>query len=300
MENPSMADKLSYEELEQRVQELEFLELKRKKSENELDKFFNLSIDMLCIADMEGYFKVVNDSFVKNLGYSKKELYRHPFFHFVHPDDLDSTKTAVSKLSHGEPIAYFENRYRCKDGSYKWLAWTSMPVAKEEITYAVARDITSIKESDDSLRKAHSDLEQHVKERTAELNETNLKLENILDTSIPICITNTDYQIVLTNDSYKDIFTLNEQNNPPMKCYESRPGESCQTDACPMQIILSGEEKVVFESTKANAYDRKQYFIVTAQPFLNNKGQFEGIIECFQDITDRKNIEKALQESEDR
>ena len=68
-----MADKLTYEELEQRVKELEFLEGKDEKIEGELDKFFNLSIDMLCIADIRGYFKTVNDSFVKTLGYSKKE-----------------------------------------------------------------------------------------------------------------------------------------------------------------------------------------------------------------------------------
>lgn len=162
-----MTDKPTYEELELRVKELEFLELHKKKDENKLSKFFNISIDMLCIADLKGYFKIVNDPFLKNLGYSKKELYDNPFFYFVHPDDLDSTKKAVATLKQGEPIVYFENRYRCKDGSYKWLAWTSMPTVDENITYAVARDITDIKQIEDGLKKKlkdkYQDLEHTIK-----------------------------------------------------------------------------------------------------------------------------------------
>jgi PAS domain S-box-containing protein len=118
-----------------------------------------------------------------------------------------------------------------------------------------------------------------------------IRLQNIFNTSIPICITNADYQIVLSNDAYKDIFEQSELSESPVKCYESRPGPACQTDACPMKRVLSGEKEVVFEPTKINADGSKQYFIVTARPFLNNKGQSDGIVECFQDITDRKKAE---------
>jgi len=171
-----MPPKPTYEELQQRIKELESQEVQRRQSENDLDKFFNLSIDMLCIANMQGYFQVVNDSFKKILGYSKKELYEHPFIGFVHPDDIDVTMRALEQLSAGQPVTYFENRYRCRDGSYKWLGWTSKPVAQKGITYAVARDITDIKQAEQIIKESKAELEQRVKERTVELWQANEQL----------------------------------------------------------------------------------------------------------------------------
>ena len=136
----------------------------------------------------------------------------------------------------------------------------------------------------------HNDLmEAHQLNRT--LQEAETYLQNIINTSIPICITNSDFQIVKSNDSYNKIFGDHNQKNPLLKCYDSRPGPSCQTDACPMQKILTGETDVVCESVKTNTDGSKQYFIVTARPYLNSKGQMEGIVECFQDITVRKEAE---------
>jgi PAS domain S-box-containing protein len=172
-----MAKKCTYEELEQKIKELEALKAQRRQGDNDLDKFFNLSIDMLCIADMEGYFKVINESFEKTLRYSKEELYAHPFIHFVHPDDVSLTIRALEQLSHDKPVTYFENRYRCKDGSYKWLAWTSMPVAAEGIMYAIARDVTAIKQAEQIIKESKSALEQRVQERTIELWKANELLE---------------------------------------------------------------------------------------------------------------------------
>jgi PAS domain S-box-containing protein len=137
-----MAKKPTYEELEQRVKELE---AERSVNESALDRLFHLSIDMLCVADIDGYFRHINKAFEKTLGYTKRELLKEPFIHFVHPDDVASTMAAVDQLSHGQPVIYFENRYRCKDGSYKWLAWTSMPVPEEGLTYGVGRDVTEQK-----------------------------------------------------------------------------------------------------------------------------------------------------------
>ena len=138
-----------------------------------LDRLFNLSIDMLCVADTNAYFKHINKAFEKTLGYSKDELLRETFLNFIHPDDRASTMAEVEKLSHGEPTIYFENRYRCKDGSYKWLAWTAMPDPEQGLIYAVARDDACRKRIELELQKAYAELEQKVKERTAELVITN-------------------------------------------------------------------------------------------------------------------------------
>ena len=142
-----------FENLEIKNRELINLkkELASVKSEfNQIEKFFTLSIDLLCIADGE-YFKKINPAFMKVLGYSEEDLLGKPFLDFIHPDDIQLTIAEVVKLQQGIPTIYFENRYRCKDGSYKWLSWTSSPVG--DLLYAVAHDITNRKNAEAEFRE---------------------------------------------------------------------------------------------------------------------------------------------------
>ena len=140
-----MAKKSNYKELQKRGQEQEATEAMQFSQDKSFERLFNLSLDMLCVAGLDGYFRVINAAFETTLGHSREGVLETPFIEFVHPDDVSLTLEAVAQLSTGEPVTYFENRYRCKDGSYKWLAWTSMPVIDEGLLYAVARDITDKK-----------------------------------------------------------------------------------------------------------------------------------------------------------
>ena len=106
----------------------------------ELDQFFNVSLDLLCIANTQGYFLRLNPAWEKCLGYTREELMARQFFDFVHPDDLERTLKAVSTLVSQQKVVQFENRYRSKDGTYRWLEWTSAPAGN--LIYAVARDFT--------------------------------------------------------------------------------------------------------------------------------------------------------------
>jgi PAS domain S-box-containing protein len=118
----------------------------RRVAEQERDQFFSLSIDMLCISNGDGYFKRLNPAFEQTLGYTVAELMGRPFLDFVHPDDVAPTLAEVAKqLAGGVPAMHFENRYLCKDGGYRWLAWTSMPDVKTGMMYALARDVTAQK-----------------------------------------------------------------------------------------------------------------------------------------------------------
>lgn len=105
------------------------------------EAFFTLSLDMICIADTAGHFRRVNPAFETTLGYSQAELLARPFIDFVHPDDVPATLAEVQKLAQGASTISFQNRYRCKDGTYKWLSWRSRP-APDGTLYAIARDIT--------------------------------------------------------------------------------------------------------------------------------------------------------------
>jgi PAS domain S-box-containing protein len=118
---------------------------------NALKTLFNMSEDLLCVAGVDGYFNRVNPAFERVLGFTDAEIKQVPFIDFVHPDDREATLAEVEKLAHGVKTLRFENRYRCKDGSYKWLAWTSVPDAEEGLLYAVARDVTDSKRSLDHL-----------------------------------------------------------------------------------------------------------------------------------------------------
>ena len=126
-----------------------------RQAEEERDRFFTLSIDMLCIAGFDGYFKHLNPAWEKTLGFTKEELLAKPFLDFVHPDDRAATLAATAQLSTaGVEIVSFENRYLCKDGAYKWLAWDAAPFAEQRMIYAVARDITEHKRTEEELQKA--------------------------------------------------------------------------------------------------------------------------------------------------
>ncbi|MBL7187757.1 MAG: PAS domain S-box protein [Phycisphaerae bacterium] len=126
----------------------------RKRSEEEIEKFFNMAGYMICIASIDGYFTRINASFEQTLGYSSDELLSRPYLDFVHPDDRDKTTAVVEeKLAKGAEVIGFENRYRCKDGSYKWLSWVSHPVVEKGITYAIAYDITDRKLAQEAARE---------------------------------------------------------------------------------------------------------------------------------------------------
>nr|MDQ2732389.1 PAS domain S-box protein [Armatimonadota bacterium] len=110
----------------------------RKRAEEERDRFFTLSLDIMCVIDPSGHFVRLNPAFAALLGFNNTELMAKPFIEFVHPDDVPATLWEVEKLATGVPTLAFENRYLCRDGSYKWLKWAAAP--KNGYMYCAAHD----------------------------------------------------------------------------------------------------------------------------------------------------------------
>jgi len=154
--------------------------IERKRVEEELNRFFMLSLDMLCIASFDGYLLRVNPAWQRALGFSDKELLASPYIDFVHPEDRESTFAESRQLTAGVETISFENRYRCKDGSYKWLLWTAAPLAGQGQIYAVARDISDRKRAEEALKRHARDMEEAKRaqeENAASLDQLVKELE---------------------------------------------------------------------------------------------------------------------------
>ncbi len=132
--------------------------LERRRVEEELNRFFTLSLDMLCVAGFDGYFRQVNPAWERVLGYTADELLARPYMEFVHPDDQAQTVTKADRLSGGGQVLNFENRYRAKDGTYRWLEWNSVPYPSEQTIYGAARDISDRKEAQATIARYSRDL----------------------------------------------------------------------------------------------------------------------------------------------
>ena len=128
------------------------------------DRFFELSIDMLCCLDFSGHFKRLSPSWERVLGFTRAELMSRPFIEFVHPDDRERTLNQNREVRAGGQAREFKNRYRCKDGSYRWLLWNAAPDTTRSVIYSVARDITA-------RMQAEEEREQLVAELQAALAE---------------------------------------------------------------------------------------------------------------------------------
>jgi len=148
---------------------------KLEEKQEQEDRFFENSIDMICFLDFNGYFRRVNKAWERTLGYAREELTSRRFIEFVHPDDRERTINQNAEVRRGGKALSFENRYRCKDGSYRWLRWNAAPDSPKNVIYGVARDITETK-------RAEEEREQLVRELQAALAEVKA-LQQIL----PIC-----------------------------------------------------------------------------------------------------------------
>lgn len=150
-----MSKKHTQKELEQRI--------------NDLERIFNFSLDMIGVGNLAGYFIKINSSFGRILGYSDEEFKAVPFLKFVHRDDCKDTEKALHAALDGQKEIFIENRYKCKDGTYKWIDWKVLALVEEDRFFAVGRDITSRKQTEKDLMRQKMNLE-----------ETNLALKIIL------------------------------------------------------------------------------------------------------------------------
>ncbi len=160
--------KQAHDQLEANIEE-------RTKELAEANIFFSLSLDLLCIADFDGYFRRLNPYWERTLGYTLEELTSKPSLEFVHPDDREITQSVFRGLANGIDVINFENRYICKDGTIKVFLWSATVLEGEKVIYAVAHDITERKGTEETIKKLNESLAQQV----SELDTVNQELQTL-------------------------------------------------------------------------------------------------------------------------
>jgi len=128
------------------------------------DRFFEVSIDMLCFLDFNGYFRRLSPAWERTLGFTRAELMSRPFIEFVHPDDRERTLNQNAKVRGGGTALGFENRYMCRDGSFRWFRWNAAADSGNNVIYSVARDITDAKLAEAEREKLVVELQNALAE----------------------------------------------------------------------------------------------------------------------------------------
>jgi len=246
-----------------------------KQTQVELERFFNLSFDMFCIASFDGCFKQLNSAFETTLGYTREELLSKQFLDLVHPQDRAATFAEVWKLLAGETVCCFENRYRSKDGSYKWLAWTVVPFAPESLICAVARDISDRVSAEEDLLRISKAIES---------------------TSDAIGMADITGRSIYHNPAFIDLFEytvdeLTAAGGPPA-IYANLT--DAQTVFTTIQSGRSWHGEVIMQSRSG----RIMHIALRADAIKDQTGQIIGLIGIHTDITEQKRVEEELRQSE--
>ena len=257
---------------------------RRVRVEKERDRLFNLSLDMLCIAGMDGSFRRVNPAFGRVLGYSAEEITGRPLLDYVHPEDLAATVDVLRQLAAGQP-ASFEGRWRAADGRYRWLLWAINPVPEEKLLYAVAHDITDRREDEEKLKSAFA-----FRRAMGESLVTGIRAIDL------------EGRIIFVNPAFCRMIGWSEQEllgmRPPFPYWPPEEAEQRRRD---LDLTLAGqappggiEMRVMHRD--GHRFDVRMYL----SPLIDSSGRQVGWMASMNDITERKRMEEETLRHQER
>lgn len=257
---------------EEIVDELIETDLRNGAYDERIYRFFELSLDMMCIVGFDGCFQRVNPVFETVLGYSAEELRGILLPHLLHKDDLEATRRELAKHRRGIASTNFVNRFRCKDGTYKWLSWTSWPVPGEQALYAVARDNTERMQFIDALQKSN--------------HETSTILESIGDGFFTV---DKQWRVMYMNSEAERLLRVSRARLMGKNLWDEFAEAVDSTFYRQYQWALENQMPVSFIEFYPPL---RGWYEVHAYP------SELGLSVYFRDVTERVEIEQALRESE--
>jgi PAS domain S-box-containing protein len=249
------------------------------------DRFFNVSLDLMAVANFEGYFLRLNPAWEAALGFTNAELMAQPYIDLVHPDDRNATQSAAQGLSQGTSTIQFENRYRAKDGSYRWLLWSASPYDEQNLVYAVAHDITDRKCDEERLRQSE--------ELTRRILESSPDCIKVLDLRGRLIYMNNSGQSLMEIDDFDTV-----ANSQWLEFWQDNENELEQVSAqTAFSAALAGGVQR-FDGYCLTAKGTPKWWEVVVTPILDANGDVYQILSVSRDITARKRQEAALLQSE--
>ena len=254
----------------------------RKELQAKQNRFFTLSLDMFFILGFDGYLKQVNPMCEKILGLTTAELVAQPLLELVHPEDRESTLAQLEKLATSDETVTFENRCRCRGGSYKWLLWNAAPCQDDKLIYAAARDITERKQAEEALKESEE--------------RFRLLIDRVKDYAIYML--DPDGRVVSWNQGAERINGYRTEEiigkhvscfHPPAEVESGRPEEVLQIAA-----KLGGYE---YESLRLRKDGSEFWANVDVTALRDENGQLRGYATVTRDITERKQAREALEQA---
>jgi len=247
----------------------------RKQAEEELGRFYEVSVDMMCIIGFDGCFKRLNPAWEKTLGFSLNKMLFEPFIDFVHPEDKDATLDEAAKLAAGARTISFENRYRCTDGSYRWLSWSVISAVKEELLYCVARDVTERKQAE----------------------ETSIRLAALVESSDDAII-GKDFNGIITswNAGAEKLFGYSANESVGRSIKQIVPQDRWNEEEQLLVHIRRTGHAHRFETVRLTRDGQLIDVSVTSSPIKDAAGNLVGISKVVRDITDRKRAEEEIRQ----
>jgi len=268
----------------------------RQQTERELTRFFNLSQDLFCIASSDGQLQRINPRFSELLRHNETELLHQPLLRFVHSNDQAATQAILTRLHQGLNVQDFHNRWRCRDGSYRWIAWSAISLNQGDIIYAVGRDITQTKETEAALYTLNEHLEDLVSFRTEALQRSEAKLQALIDQA-GVGIKQIDLQghLLQVNQKFSDLLGYAADDLVGHPLLDITHPEDRQVNATILNQIIQGETRTAeVEARKLHRDGHVIWAHITYTLVCTPSGEPDYIVSIVQDVTERRRSEQDL------
>ena len=260
------------------INERKWLECERIAAEQERDRFFDVSVDLLVVVNLDGYFVRVNPACEQILGFTSAEIMAQSFIDFLHPDDIAASTAVFEGLGTANVLVDFENRYRCKDESYRWILWNAILDPERNLIYASGRDITDRKRDEERLRQS-----EEFNRRILESNRDCIK---VMDLDGRLTYMNDYGQLLMDVDDFSTV-----AESQWLEFWQGSDRESAQTA---FSTALAGGVSQFDGSCITNKGTPKWWEVIVT-PILAADGQVSQILSVSRDITDRKQTQADLE-----
>jgi PAS domain S-box-containing protein len=257
-------------------------ERKRQQSEDERKRFFDLSVDLTGVANLDGYFKQVNTAFITTLGHSRDEVLSRPYLDFVHPEDVQATLAAIERLTAGDNVMHFLNRIQCKDGAWRDISWTASGLPELGEIYVSGRDITDFLVVQNALNAREEELSITLKSIG----------DGVLSTDIEGRITRLN-----TMAEHLTGWTENEAIGQPVEAIFSIFNELTREPAVipVIETLATGATRELANHTVLVSRDGIERPIAdSCAPIHNREGTVVGAVLTFRDVSQQRSAAREL------